>query len=67
MSNGLKLMILTSHFHIIVIEAHNFLFSQQISELFSAQNAEKYYLSDFEFTKLYPVNGSIAVEFHSRS
>ena len=67
MSNGLKLMILTNHSHIMVIEAHNFLFSQQISELFTTVNAEKYYLSDFEFTKLYPVNGSIAVEFNSRS
>lgn len=67
MSNGLKLMILTSHSHIMVIEAHNFLFSQQISEFFSTQNAEKYCLSDFNFTKLYPVNGSIAIEFNSRS
>jgi len=34
MSNGLKIMVLTNHQQIIVIEAHNFLFTQSILDAF---------------------------------
>lgn len=45
MSNGLKLMILTSYGRIVVIEANNFLFGQNLKEIMSAgQAADKYLL-----------------------
>jgi hypothetical protein len=68
MSNGLKIMILTNYQQILVIEAHNFLFGQSVLEAFAdAQVKGKYDLNSFVFTRLYPINGSIALEFSSKN
>ena len=68
MSNGLKIMILTNYEQIIFIEAHNFLFSQNIPDILaSTQIHEKYKIDSFIFTNLYSINGSIALEFTSKN
>lgn len=68
MSNGLKIMILTNYEQIIVIEANNLLFSQSIRDiLLTFPLRDKYNLQAFGFTNLYSVNGSIALEFHSKN
>jgi hypothetical protein len=68
MSNGLKLMILTTFGQIYLVEANNLLSYQNIKDLMLAgQFSDKYIIDSFAFTRLYPVNGTIAVEFHSQS
>jgi hypothetical protein len=68
MSNGLKIMILTNYDQIIFIEAHNFLFSQNIHDILAAaQIHDKYKLDSLNFTNLYSINGSIALEFNSKN
>lgn len=68
MSNGLKIMILTNYEQIIFIEAHNFLFSQNIPDILaSTQIHEKYKIDCFIYTNLFSINGSIALEFSSKN
>ena len=64
MSNGLKLMLLTSYGQIIVIEANSAPVGQAVGDLIVG---EEYHLASFVFTRLYPVNGAIAVEFHGNN
>jgi hypothetical protein len=65
MSNGLKVMLLTTHGKLVVIEAHNFIAGQSVREMMEGMSS-KYELDSFDFTSIYPVNGVIAVEFNSR-
>lgn len=68
MSNGLKIMILTNYQQVIIIEAHNFQFSQGIVDAFVvAQLEEKYDVESIVCTKLFPINGSVALEFHTKN
>lgn len=66
MSNGLKVMILSSLGELYLMEASNFLASHNIKDLMtSAQLSDKYFTESFVFNRFYPVNGTIALEFHS--
>lgn len=66
MSNGLKIMILTTSDSIVIIEGHNFLLSENLCEILtSAQLDQRYNLDLFRHEKLYAVNGTVAVEFSS--
>lgn len=68
MSNGLKLMLLTANGQVFLTEASNVLAGQNLKEIMTtAQLADKYQLDYFVFEHLFPVNGSIAVEFHAKN
>lgn len=68
MSNGLKLMLLTTDGQVFLTEANNVLAGQHLREIMAtSQLAHKYHLEYFVFEHLYPVNGSIAVEFHAKN
>lgn len=67
MSNGLKVMILTTQGQVYITEANNLLAGQRLFQIMAAQLADKYYLDSFIFDHIYPVNGSIAVQFHAKN
>jgi hypothetical protein len=55
-------MLLTNYEQIIFIEAHNFLFAQNIHEIIeNSQIGEKYKIDSLSFTNLYSVNGSVGL------
>jgi hypothetical protein len=61
-------MLLTNYEQIIFIEAHNFLFAQNIQEIINnSQISEKYKIDSLSFTNLYSVNGSVGLEFKSKN
>ena len=69
MSNGLKLMVLTTEGRILLTEGLNFISSQDILNIVRSSDLgieSKYIVEEFSFERLYPVNGTVAVEFTSR-
>ena len=69
MSNGLKLMVLTTKGRILLTEGLNFISIQDIYSVVSNNDnalENKYLFEQFSFERVYPVNGTIAVEFNSK-
>ena len=69
MSNGLKLMVLTTKGRILLTEGLNFISAQDILSVIRNNDyglENKYLFEQFSFERVYPVNGTIALEFHSK-
>lgn len=61
-------MVLTTLGELYLMEASNFLSSQNIKDLMTAgQFSDKYLIDSFVFNHFYPVNGTIALEFHAEN
>ena len=66
MSNGLKIMVLSTADRLLSFESQNFLFASDLRQVLQLSHLEdKYHLNWFQFEKVYSVNGTLALEFRS--